>query len=75
MKKNNLTPDSNQPSNDDKVNVELPEALQDGRAREWEDRGRVMLDGDIAPDAKTNAERDFEPENVRTEKPKDDKVY
>ena len=75
MKKNNLTRDSNESRDDNQQNNDFPESLQDGRSREWQDRGRVTLDEDVAPDAKTNLERDFEPENVRTEKPKDDKVY
>jgi hypothetical protein len=33
------------------------------------------LDKDIAPDAKTNVERDIEPENLRKERQDDEKVY
>jgi hypothetical protein len=75
MKKNDLTRGNNESRNNDQLNNDRPEASEDGRSREWQDRGRVVRDEDIAPDAKTNLERDFEPENVRAEKPKDDKVY
>ncbi|HSB91895.1 MAG TPA: hypothetical protein VLC28_02205, partial [Flavitalea sp.] len=75
MKKDNLNRGNNESRNDDQRNDPLPDSLEDGRSKEWQDRGRVVLDKDIAPDAKTNLERDFEPENLRDEKPKDDKVY
>ena len=74
MKKNIQTRGNNS-RNDDQSNDDIQKSLDDGRSKEWQDRGRVVLDNDIAPDAKTNLERDFEPENLRNEKPNDDKVY
>ena len=73
--KKNIQPRGNNSRNDDQSNDDIQKSLDDGRSREWQDRGRVVLDNDIAPDAKTNLERDFEPENLRDEKPNDDKVY
>ncbi len=45
---------------------------EDGRSKEWADRARINLHPD--PDAKTNLERDFEPEQDPEPK-KDDPVY
>ncbi len=36
--------------------------LEDGRSKEWEDRARINMDPQ--PDAATNVERDFEPEQI-----------
>ena len=75
MENNNSERGNRNSRNDDQINDEIKKSLEDGRAKEWQDRGRVALDKDIAPDAKTNVERDIEPENLRKEKQDDDKVY
>ena len=47
---------------------------EDGRSKEWQDRGRVNLHPD--PSAKTNLERDFEPEDdERHFNDRNEKIY
>jgi len=67
--------ENNLPGDEKKSPEQAASSNEDGRLNEWQDRGRVALDHDLAPDAHTNPERDFEPENIRKEKPKDDRVY
>lgn len=45
---------------------------EDGRSKEYQDRARINPEPD--PAAKTNLERDYEPESVK-EKPKDNPSY
>ena len=75
MENNNSKHGNQNPRNDDQFNEDNKKSLEDGRSKEWQDRGRVARDQDIAPDAKTNVERDVEPENLRKERQDDDKVY
>jgi hypothetical protein len=74
MKNNNSKRGNRHSREDDQFNDDINKSMDDGRSKEWQDRGRVALDRDIDPDAKTNVERDVEPENLRKEK-SDDKVY
>ena len=47
---------------------------EDGRSKEWQDRGRINLHPD--PSAKTNLERDFEPEDDDTSyHDRNEKIY
>ena len=75
MENNNSKSDNRDPRNEDQTNDDIKKSLEDGRSKEWQDRGRIALDKDIAPDAKTNVERDIEPENLRKERQDDEKVY
>jgi len=75
MENNNSKRGNRNSRDDDQFNEENNKSLEDGRSKEWQDRGRVALDKDIAPDSKTNVERDIEPENLRKERQDDDKVY
>ena len=75
MEINNALPGNSSSSNDNQTDAQPGSSSEDGRLKEWQDRGRVALPDDIAPDSHTTVERDFEPENLHTEKPKDNNAY
>jgi len=52
------------------VPLAVSDPEQDGRNKEWQDRGRVNLE--VVPEGiSTNLERDFEPEQLRSNKEED----